>query len=184
MSYVYESENGQQLVVENDGDYTQVSLSSGSGGQQQSQATGFETGKWSKPPALYRLNRDWVLRLETEDGPQFVRMQGSEIRRLQSEPDLEAAEKLPFDRSDRPPRLRLMEPLRPMEPMEPMKPMEPMGPMRSMELRMGNMRMSMGGPEPRTETEVTQRFCTQCGAPVSKGDRFCGQCGHPLGKRD
>lgn len=167
MSYVYESENGQRLVVENDGDHTQIGLSSGSEGQQQSQVTGFETGKWSKPPALYRLKRDLVLRLETKAGTQFVRMRGSEVRRLQSEPDLETAEKLPFNKSDRPSR---------MLPIEPMKPMEPMPPM---EMRMGDMHMSMGKSEPRTE--VTQRFCTQCGQPVNKGDRFCGQCGHPLG---
>jgi hypothetical protein len=191
MSYVYESENGQRLVVENSGDHTQISLSSGSEGQQQSQATGFESGKWSKPPALYRLKRDLVLRLETKDGPQFIRMRGSEIRRLQGKPDLEAAEKLPFSKSDHPPRMRPMEPMKPMEPMrpmepmkpmEPMRPLEPMKPMEPMEMRMGDMHMSMGGTEPRTE--VTQRFCTQCGHPVSEGDRYCGQCGHPLGKRE
>jgi hypothetical protein len=194
MSYIYESENGQRLVVENDGDHTQIGLSSGSEGQQQSQATGFETGKWSNPPALYRLKRDLVLRLETKDGTQFIRMRGSEVRRLQSEPDLGAAEKLPLSKSDRPPRMRPMEPMKPMEPMRPMEPMKPMEPMRPlepmepmepmqpMEMRMGDMHMSMGGTESRTE--VTQRFCTQCGQPVNKGDRFCGQCGHPLGKQE
>ena len=185
MSYVYESENGQRLVVENDGDHTQVGLSSGNEGQQQSQVTGFETGKWSKPPTLYRLKRDLVLRLETKAGTQFIRMRGSEVRRLQGEPDLEAAEKLPFSKSDRPSRLRPLEPMKPMRSMEPMKPMEsmrPMEPTQPMEMRMGDMHMSMGGAEPRTE--VTQRFCTQCGQPVNKGDRFCGQCGHPLGKRE
>jgi hypothetical protein len=176
MRYIYESENGQQLIVENDGDYTQISLRSGSEGQQQSQATGFETGKWSKPPALYRLTRDLVLRLETEAGTQFFGLRGSQIRRLQSEPDLEAAEKLPFSKSGPLPRMR------PMKPMEPIRPMEPMEPMKPMEMRMGDLHMSMGGTEPRSE--VSQRFCTQCGQPVSKGDRYCGQCGHPLGKRE
>jgi hypothetical protein len=54
MGYAYELENGQQLVVESDGDDTLVALSSGSEGQQQSQATGFDTGKWSKAPAQER----------------------------------------------------------------------------------------------------------------------------------
>ena len=177
MSYAYETENGQRLVVESNGDHTEIALSSGSEGQQQSQATGFETGKWSKPPTLYRLKRDLILRLETKDGPQFIRVRGSEIRRLQSEPDLKAAEKLRLSKSDRPSGMRPMEPMRPMKPMEPMEPMKPMEPM---EMRMGNMHMRMGGDEP--PSEGAQRFCTRCGHPVSTGDRFCGQCGHPLGR--
>jgi len=43
MSYKYELENGQQVVIENDGGETLVSLSSGSESQQQSQATEFDT---------------------------------------------------------------------------------------------------------------------------------------------
>jgi len=46
--------NGQQLLVQNDGDDTQVAMSSGDSGQQQSQSTGFTTGRWSRPPELFR----------------------------------------------------------------------------------------------------------------------------------
>ena len=53
MSYTYEFENGQELVIENDGAETLFSLSSGSENQQQSQATGFDTGKWSTAPTLF-----------------------------------------------------------------------------------------------------------------------------------
>ena len=53
MTYAYDLENGQRLIVENDGDNTIVVLSSGGEGQQQSQATGFETGKWLKAPASF-----------------------------------------------------------------------------------------------------------------------------------
>ena len=73
MGYAYELENGQQLVVESDGDDTLVALSSGSEGQQQSQATGFDTGKWSKAPALFPLKKDLVLRVERKDGAWFIR---------------------------------------------------------------------------------------------------------------
>src|ERR1700738_1189861 len=48
MTYVCDIGNGQRLLVENDGDDTQVALSSGDSGQQQNQSTGFNTGKWSK----------------------------------------------------------------------------------------------------------------------------------------
>ena len=55
MSYTYELENGQELVIENDGGETLLSLSSGSESQQQSQATGFDIGKWSKTTTLFQL---------------------------------------------------------------------------------------------------------------------------------
>ena len=44
MTYVCDIGNGQRLLVENDGDDTQVALSSGDSGQQQNQSTGFDTG--------------------------------------------------------------------------------------------------------------------------------------------
>jgi len=50
MTYASDIGNGQQLLVQNDGDDTQVAMSSGDSGQQQSQSTGFTTGGWSRPP--------------------------------------------------------------------------------------------------------------------------------------
>jgi hypothetical protein len=176
MGYAYELENGQQLVIENDGNGTVIALSSGSEGQQQSQATGFDTGKWSKPPALFRLKKDLILRVETKDGRWFIRVRGNEIRRMTSEPDLENAEKLRLDKSDTSVRMR------PMKPMEPMKPLKPLEPMRPMEMRMGDMQMSMGRGEPAGKS--AQRFCTECGTPLKAGDHFCGGCGKPLSREN
>ena len=175
MSYTYELENGQQLVIENDGGETLVSLSSGSESQQQSQATGFDTGKWSKTPTLFQLKEDLVLRLETKDGPQFIRVRGDSIQRMRSEPDLQAAEKLRLEESDK------AAGMTPMQPMKPLKGMEPMKPMRPMKMRMGDMQMSMGRGEAEGESE--QRFCPNCGKPVDKGDRFCGSCGKEVRRR-
>lgn len=126
MSYTYELENGQQLVIENDGGETLVSLGSGSESQQQSQATGFETGKWSNTPTLFRLKEDLVLHLETEDGPQFIRVRGGSIQRMRSEPDLQAAEKLRLKKSDQAAGMTPMQPMKPLKGMEPMKPMKPL----------------------------------------------------------
>lgn len=184
MSYTYELENGQQLVIENDGGETLVSLSSGSESQQQSQATGFDTGKWSKTPTLFQLKEDLVLRLETEDGPQFIRVRGDSIQRMRSEPDLQAAEKLRLQKSDKAAGMTPMQPMKPlkgMEPMKPMKPLEPMKPMRPMKMRMGDMQMSMGRGAAEGESE--QRFCPNCGKPVDKSDRFCGSCGKEVRRR-
>jgi hypothetical protein len=120
---------------------------------------------------------------------------------MRSEPDLEDADRLKLKKSDESPAMepmklmepmkpmepmRPLEPMRPMEPMKPMKPMEPMKPMgsmRPMELRMGDMHMSMGSVEKESvekEPQTAKRFCTQCGKPVQIEDRFCASCGHPL----
>ena len=169
MGYAYELENGQRLVLENNSSGTLVGLSSARAGQQQSQAVGFRTGKWSKPPALFRLKKDLVLRIETKADTWLIQVRGNEIRRMTNNPDLEEAEKLHLEKSDTSIR---------MKPMESMKPLKPLRPMRPMEMRMGDMHMSMGKGEMDEEPE--RRFCTTCGKPAKPGDRFCGHCGKAL----
>lgn len=172
MIYAYDLENGQELIVRNDGDNTLVALSASDEGQQQMQSTGFSTGKWLKPPELFRVRGNLVLRLETKGGVDFVRVRGSQIQLMRSDPGLENAEKLKLKKSTE----RLA-----MTAMEPLEPMKPMRGMRPMEMRMGDMHMSMGSTE-KTPQEA-QRFCTQCGERVEEGDRFCANCGHSLSGR-
>ncbi len=175
MTYAYNLENGQRLIVQNDGDDTLVALSSGDEGQQQSQSTAFSTGKWSKMPELFRTRGNLVLRLESKSSVEFIRVRANQIQLMRSEPDLEDAESLRLKKSDESVAMKPMEPMKPMKPMEPMK---PMGGMRPMEMRMGGMHMSMGSVE--KEAQTAKRFCTQCGKPVRKDDRFCASCGHAL----
>jgi hypothetical protein len=172
MTYAYELENGQRLIVQNDGDDTLVALSSEDEGQQQSQCTGFDTGRWLKPPELFRTSGKLVLRIESKGGVEFIRVRGTQIQLMRSEPELENAERLKLKKS--------VESVA-MKPMEPMEPMKPMGRMRPMEMRMGGMHMSMGSPE--KEAETAKRFCSQCGKPARDDDRFCGSCGHELSGR-
>src|ERR1700733_4089049 len=124
MTYAYDLGNGQRLLVENDGDNSQVALSSGDSGQQQNQSAGFSTGEWSKPPELFRTKADLVLRLESKGSVQFVGIHGHQIESISSEPDLKNAEKLTLKESDE--KIARMKPMAPMKPMEPMKPMKPM----------------------------------------------------------
>lgn len=124
MKYTYDLGNGQRLLVQNDGDNTQVALSSGDSGQQQNQSTGFSTGEWSKPPELFRTAENLVLRLESKSGVEFIGVQGNQIQSMRREPRLENAERLTLKESD-----ENIARMKPMEPMEPMKPMEPMRPM-------------------------------------------------------
>ncbi len=123
MTYAYDLESGQRLIVQNDGDDTLVALSSGDEGQQQSQSTGFQTGKWAKTPELFQTRGGLVLRLETKNGMEYIRIRGSQIQSMRSEPDLENAEKLKLKKSDENVAMKPMEPMRPMEPMKPMEPM-------------------------------------------------------------
>jgi hypothetical protein len=121
MTYSYDIGNGQRLLVENNGDDTQVALNSGDSGQQQNQSVGFNTGKWSKPPELFRTGEGIVLRLESKSGIQFVSVHGHQIETMSSEPDLKNAEKMTLKESDE--NIARMKPMKPMEPMKPMKPM-------------------------------------------------------------
>ena len=124
MTYVCDIGNGQRLLVENDGDDTQVALSSGDSGQQQNQSTGFDTGKWSKSPELFRTSENLVLRLEGKSGVKFIGVHGNQIESMRNEPDLKNAENLALKESNE--NIARMKPMEPMRPMEPMKPMEPM----------------------------------------------------------
>jgi hypothetical protein len=118
MSYAYKMENGQQLLVDNEGDQTRVSLGQGEGGsQQQSQGNSFDTGAWSKAPALFQAGQDLILRVETKNGARFIRVRGHDLQLLNNEPDLGQAEQLNLSESDQPAGMK------PMKPMEPMKPM-------------------------------------------------------------
>ena len=127
MAYACDIGNGQRLLVQNDGDNTQVALSSGDSGQKQNQSTGFSTGEWSKPPELFRTRGNLVLRLEGKNGVQFVGVHGDQIESMRSEPKLENAEKMALKESNE--SIARMKPMKPMEPMEPMEPMKPMKPM-------------------------------------------------------
>lgn len=118
MTYTHNIGNGQRLLVENDGDHTQVALSSGDSGQQQNQSTGFNTGKWSKPPELFRSSENLVLRLESKSGVQFISVHGHQIESSRNEFDLKKSEKLTLKVSDE--NIARMKPMKPMEPMKPM----------------------------------------------------------------
>jgi hypothetical protein len=124
MAYACDIGNGQRLLVQNDGDNTQVAVSSGDSGQKQNQSTGFTTGEWSKPPELFRTHENLILRVEGKNGVHFIGIHGNQIESMRSEPKLEHAEKLTLKESNENiGRMKPMEPMKPMKPMEPMKPM-------------------------------------------------------------
>ena len=125
MTYAYDLENGQRLIVQNDGDETLVGLSSGDEGQQQNQSTGFNTGRWLKTPELFLTRGNLLLRLESKGGVEYISVSANQIQLMRSEPELENAESLKLKESDESVAMKPMEPMRPIEPMKPMRPMNP-----------------------------------------------------------
>lgn len=125
MNYECDLENGQRLELSNDGDQTFVSLSSGGEGQRQSQGNGFFTGVWSKNPAVYHLEKAYIVRVETSHGSRFLRVEGNRTTRLYREPELAGASEVELKEfpARRMPSMKPMEPMRPMAPMRPMRPM-------------------------------------------------------------
>jgi len=179
MTYSCDLPDGEQLLIQNDGEQTLVTLCSGGENQQQSQARGIDTGKWSKSPALFRRRKELVLRLETKQGAKFLRIRGHQIQSMETEPDLQKAETVRLKKSNESAGvapMKRLEPMRPMEPLKPLKSLQPMRSMRPMEMRMGDMHMSMGGEK----AESAKRFCTRCGEPAQPDYRYCGHCGQKL----
>jgi len=124
MNYFYELENGRRIEFRNEGNQTFVSFGSREPGQQQSQGTGFTIGGWSKEPSLFRLQDELILEIHTNGGSRFLRVDESQIKSMNREPDLGNAKQLALEKSSEE---HGMKPMEPMKPMAPMKPMRPMG---------------------------------------------------------
>lgn len=174
MAYIGNIGTDQQVRVENRETQTVVSLVGSGLSQQQSQRNSFTTGSWVLPPTLFRTTNGYVLRIEGTQSQIFVGLQAGGMSTLETAPSLVDTDVLPLEQvaaeaHSTPQPLDSMQPMQPMQPME-MKPMEPM------QMQMGNMRMQMGGPEPKS----AKRFCSQCGHAVDQSDRFCSDCGNRL----
>jgi NADH pyrophosphatase NudC (nudix superfamily) len=175
MAYRGDLGQDQQLLVENRGNQTLITVSSSRAGQQQSQSSGFETGQWVAPPTLFRVTTGFVLRIEAGQ-PLYVQLQAGQMQVLATAPTLLGAEVLPLqpiaDSTQAQPNS-----MQPMQPMQPMQMGNMQMQMQPMEMRMGNMEMRMGET---LANSSNQRFCPQCGATVQANDRFCAKCGNQL----
>lgn len=167
MAYQLEIQPGRQLVIQDAGGQTIITLMSSNAGQQQQSSQSLYTGAWVSPPMAYRTAGEIVIHLRTTDGDRTLYVQQNQIQLVESAPVLAAAQPLP---------LRSVA----------SQPMQPMGTlsmgnmhmsMNPMAMTMGDMTLSMESPASSPEAP---RFCSQCGARVQVGDRFCAQCGHQL----
>lgn len=199
MAYVCELGAGQRVYLENQGVQTVVTLISSSPGQQQQASSSFATGVWSSPPQVFQTPYGMMLKILSEQGEKTLQIQGSSVSVISGTPSMNNSEQLPVHEvTSLPvspmPGIEVMKPMKPMSSMEPMtpmtmSPMEPMKPLEPMNLKMGDMQMSMNPMEMRmgnmelrmgASAPNKQNFCSQCGASVKPEDRFCSSCGHQL----
>ncbi|MGF1520293.1 MAG: zinc ribbon domain-containing protein [Nodosilinea sp.] len=190
MPYQYDIGPSQKIYLDNPGNNTLVTLSSGGPGQQQQSGTQVATGPWTEVPQVARVASGVLVRCTTGQGAFIWQVQGMQIGAAD-------ATAWPGNQAEpiqaEPVQAMATAPAQPMQPMQPMAPMQPMQPMQMgdmqmsanpMTMRMGNMTMGMGdGKSPSAAAGPAagpQNFCTQCGAAVRSGDRYCSSCGHQL----
>jgi hypothetical protein len=205
MAYQLELQAGQTLVLDNRGTQTVITLASHGPGQQQQASQSLTTGTWISPPEAYRTAEGVLIRLRTAEGDRILQIQQQQIRVLNQIPLGLNLQAIPLQ--ERESVAPAMQPMKPMQPMQ-MQPMQPMGKLSMgdmhmsldpMEMRMGDMTLSMGSssasnpasdtsptspPEPADPSASQRRFCSQCGARVQPSDRFCASCGHSLNPAD
>ncbi len=172
MTYLADLGQGQSLAIENAGTQTLITWESRSAGQQQSQQMSLSLGKWSASPMVFKTTAGFVLQVESNQRPYYVRLQANSISLLSEVPLMLGAEEVPLryvsTSSPKMPDVKPLEPLRMGNMSMQMKPME---------MNMGNMNLSMSS----SYSSSISRFCSQCGREVGESDRFCSQCGAKLG---
>lgn len=155
-----------QLAIANIQEQTQINLSMSIPGQQQSQSSSFNTGKWLSKPKLFQLEQGFVLEINTNQNSHYILIQQNSISTIESTPELNRYPQIDLTA------IAQESNFEPMQPMQPMK-------MGNMSMQMGNMSMSLNN---QSKTSISKQFCSQCGKEAQLGDRFCRSCGHELNK--
>ena len=165
----------QQLAIANLRMQTQISLTTTSPGQQQSQSSSFTTGKWTAEPKLFQVDQGFVLQIESEQNLSYVLIQQNSVSTIQAPANINNRPQVDLTKvSD-----SGSEPMQPMKPMQPLKMGNMSMDLNSMSMQMGNMSMGFNN---ESKTNVPKQFCSQCGTEAKTGDRFCRSCGHELDK--
>jgi ribosomal protein L37E len=162
----------QQLTISNQGMQTQITLTSSSPGQQQSQSSSFTTGSWVRFPQLFHTEQGFILQIEGSHGQYFIQIQSNGISTINGIPPLSNSTPVDLETVADPPEQKVN-----FEPMQPLGRSKMSMNINSMSMQMGNMSLNLGKKFRKT---ATKRFCSQCGVKAKPSDRFCSSCGHPL----
>jgi hypothetical protein len=162
----------QKLTISNQGVQTQITLTSSSPGQQQSQSSSFTTGNWVRSPQLFQTGQGFILQIEGSNSQYFIQIQSNGISTINGIPPLSHSTPVDLEQVADPPEQNVN-----FEAMQPLR----MGNMsmgiNSMSMQMSNISMNMSNKFRQT---ATKRFCSQCGVKAKLSDRFCSSCGHQL----
>lgn len=182
MTYLGNLSTSQRLYIENRDNQTIVTLVSSSNRQQQSQSSSLETGNWTIPPSLFKIDNTFLVRIESVKGQYFIQVQSNGLNILKTTPSLNNVDVLPLEKvSQTETSNQSSVQFSPMKPMQPMKLNDMSMDINAMEMRMGDMYLRMPeNPSTESSSQSHRHFCTKCGNLVKIGDCFCAYCGHKL----
>ena len=170
MAYIGELGAGVSIYIENQDGQTVVTAVAASPGQQQQTSHSFTTGSWTTSPELFRSVQGTVIKVRTARGDFYLQVLSQQIGQIEAPPPGQTLEPIPLQQVAQ----------TPTTPIPPMPPMPNMAmSMQPMQMRMGNMHMSMGTASAATST-TQHKFCSQCGTAIETADKFCANCGHSL----
>ncbi|MEL6494969.1 MAG: zinc ribbon domain-containing protein [Cyanobacteria bacterium J06623_7] len=176
MGYIAVLSDSQQLAIANSGTQTQISSTIATPGQQQSQSSSFNTGKWNGKPKLFRLGQEFVLQIDVTGDAFYVLIRPNSIATIPAPAALHNYPQVALTEvADTNP--KTMPPMPSMPTMPPMKMGNMSMDINSMSMQMGNMSLDFGN---QNKTTTVKQFCSQCGQEARTGDRFCRSCGHEL----
>lgn len=177
MTYVGELGAGSSIYIENQNNQTVVTAVTSLPGQQQQTSHSLTTGRWTTSPELFRSPQGAVIKVETAQGNYYLQVQNHRIGQVEMMPPQHTLKPILLQQVVQAPKTTIP----PMSPMPSMPPLE-MGNtfmnMQPMQMRMGNMHMSVGTAS--TTSHSSNKFCRQCGTAVEAADKFCANCGHRL----
>lgn len=172
MAYMGELGAGFSIYIENQDNQTIVTAIASSPGQQQQTSHSFTTGRWTTSPELFRSPQGAVIKLRAAQGNYYLQVQSHRIAQVETIPPRQTLESIPLQQVVQPPAT-------PMPPMPPLEMDNMVMNLQPMQMRMGNMHMSMGTASTATHT-TQKKFCSQCGTAAATTDKFCANCGHRL----
>ncbi len=115
MAFQAPLDNRGTLTLEQHGEQTLISVQRPG----QAQASSVQTGLWSVPPRLHKLENRFMVEFQTNP-PVYYMVHGDQARLLDEVPELTGSELVELEE------VPDGQGLRPMKPMVPMKPMKPM----------------------------------------------------------
>lgn len=175
MAYMGELGAGSSIYIENQDNQTVVTAIASSPGQQQQTSHSFTTGRWSTSPELFHSPLGVVIKLGTTQGNYYLQVQSHRIAQVETMPPRHTLESIPLQQVVQPP----IPPIPSMPSMPPLEMGNRFMNLQPLQMRMGNMHMSMGTAATVTQT-THNNFCSQCGTAVTATDKFCANCGHRL----